>query len=209
MAATAVAVLYVLLQALYIEFYDDFGLRPEEVGLDRLAVLARAAWAGLTVIFLSVAFFVVRTQIGTQRSRQVFRPKWVALASALLLVLLLVAYRAAYVEVEALAAKVTRGQSVNGITVLGPFLDVRAHPAQVRLLNVDTRMEYIGPEEEVMFLGRGAATAAFYTEDCRTAIVPSNAVEITLLDQGPSPDEDDPQLGWDPERSCDRDRPER
>ena len=68
LAAAAVAILYVLLQALYIEFYDDFGLRPEEVGLHRLAVLARAAWAGLSVILVSVVAFVVHTQTGSERT---------------------------------------------------------------------------------------------------------------------------------------------
>jgi hypothetical protein len=52
-AAVAGAAIYVLLNALYVEFYDDFGLRPEEVGLDRLAVLGRAAWLALVPLLLT------------------------------------------------------------------------------------------------------------------------------------------------------------
>ena len=39
-AAVVGATIYVLINGLYIEFYDDFGVRPEDVGLDRLAILA-------------------------------------------------------------------------------------------------------------------------------------------------------------------------
>jgi hypothetical protein len=49
-AAVSGAAVYVLINGIYIEFYDDFGVRPEEVGLDRLAVLARAAWVALVVL---------------------------------------------------------------------------------------------------------------------------------------------------------------
>ena len=54
LAAAAVlgAALYVLVNGLYIEFYDDFGVRPEQVGFDRLAVLARSAWVALIAIGL-------------------------------------------------------------------------------------------------------------------------------------------------------------
>jgi hypothetical protein len=61
-AAVLGAGLYVLVNALYIEFYDDFGVRPEQVGFDRLAVLARSAWVALIVVALigPVGIVVVR-----------------------------------------------------------------------------------------------------------------------------------------------------
>ena len=64
LAAAAVfgAALYVLVNALYIEFYDDFGVRPEQVGFDRLAVVARSAWVALLAIVLlgPVAWLLAR-----------------------------------------------------------------------------------------------------------------------------------------------------
>src|SRR3954469_9219604 len=48
-----VPALYVLLNALYVRFYDTLGTRPEDVGLDRLAVLARAGWVAVVVLFLT------------------------------------------------------------------------------------------------------------------------------------------------------------
>jgi hypothetical protein len=51
-AAVAGATIYVLINGLYTEFYDDFGVRPEDVGLDRLAILGRSAWIALVGIAL-------------------------------------------------------------------------------------------------------------------------------------------------------------
>jgi hypothetical protein len=52
-AAVAGAAIYVLINALYVEFYDDFGVRPEDVGWDRLAVLGRVAGVALFVIAMA------------------------------------------------------------------------------------------------------------------------------------------------------------
>ena len=63
--------IYVLIYALYIEFYDDFGVRPEEVGWDRLAVLGRAAWVALVGIAIVVPASWIITA-STDRSRLEF-----------------------------------------------------------------------------------------------------------------------------------------
>jgi hypothetical protein len=64
LAAGAVlgAALYVLVNGLYIEFYDDFGVRPEQVGFDRLAVLARSAWVALVAVALTgpIVYLAIR-----------------------------------------------------------------------------------------------------------------------------------------------------
>jgi hypothetical protein len=52
-AAVGGAVIYALINALYIEYYDDFGVRPEDIGWDRLAILGRSAWIALILIPLS------------------------------------------------------------------------------------------------------------------------------------------------------------
>jgi hypothetical protein len=44
------ALIWVMLSVFYVEFYDDFGVRPEDVGWDRLTVLSRAAWLALIVM---------------------------------------------------------------------------------------------------------------------------------------------------------------
>jgi hypothetical protein len=64
LAAAAVlgATIYVLMNAVYVEFYDDFGVRPEEVGWDRLAVVSRAAWiavVGILAAGFAAWFFAI------------------------------------------------------------------------------------------------------------------------------------------------------
>jgi hypothetical protein len=55
-AAVLGAAIYALINVLYVEFYDDFGVRPEEVGWDRLTILSRTAWVVLAVVIATAAF---------------------------------------------------------------------------------------------------------------------------------------------------------
>lgn len=66
-AAVLGAALYVLVNGLYIEFYDDFGVRPEQVGFDRLAVLARSAWIALIAIAVAGPVVVFLTRRAEKR----------------------------------------------------------------------------------------------------------------------------------------------
>ena len=68
-AAVAGAAIFVLLNALYIEFLDDFGLRPEDVGIDRLAVLGRAAWIALFGLGLVAIAAAITTYTSARRLR--------------------------------------------------------------------------------------------------------------------------------------------
>jgi hypothetical protein len=55
--ALIASVSYVLLNSAYLEFYSSLGVRPEEVGLDRLALLGRTS--GLLIGTIGVAFSLV------------------------------------------------------------------------------------------------------------------------------------------------------
>lgn len=52
LAASFVGIVYVLLNAGYVRFYEILGIHPEDVGFDRASVLARTA--GLTLVALIV-----------------------------------------------------------------------------------------------------------------------------------------------------------
>lgn len=72
LAATALlgAASYALLNAAYVEFLDDFGLRPEDVGIDRLSVLGRAAWVvvfGVAIWGFGFAIFTIISRSGELR----------------------------------------------------------------------------------------------------------------------------------------------
>jgi hypothetical protein len=199
---SAVAVIgsamYVMLQALYVEFYDDFGVRPEQVGLDRAAVVSRAAAIALAVLILFVVGAVVLKLTHLQEKSGI--KKAGAIAAIVVIVAVVAGYfwvRGQVVEDE--ARKVTLGQTVNGFGPLN-LVDVRAYPALVKWIGDPDARPNILKENEMMFLGLGAAGAVFYTEKCTTIVIPTAAVEIQLLSQGPNPSPD-AQLGWNPE-SC-------
>jgi hypothetical protein len=64
------AAIYVLINALYVEFYDDFSVRPEDVGWDRLAVLGRAAWVALVGIAVVGTIGWAYSTVTTRRRRR-------------------------------------------------------------------------------------------------------------------------------------------
>jgi hypothetical protein len=194
------SVIYVLLQALYVEFYDDFGVRPEQVGLDRGAVLSRAAWAALLVLVLLAGVAAVVSAVDWGRTRRRLQPAG-SVVIGLVAVGVVVVYLVARGQVEDAAEQATRGRSVDGINAFGTLVDIRAYPAQVRWLGDAATRPAVTTRADVMFLGRGDDVAVFYTQACSTIVVPAATVEIELLDQGANPAVDDVQLDWDPE-SC-------
>ena len=202
LAATAVigSSVYVLSQALYIEFYDDFGVRPEQVGLDRTAVLSRAAWFALAVFIVATVFIWLGTTFALPSWPRLPTKIFGLLAMAVAL-LALVGYVQLRYHVEALAEDVTKGRSVAGIAWIVPLIDVRAHPARVTWLDATTSTDPPTPLGEVMYLGRGDMLAVFYTEACSSILLPADRLRIELLDQGPETSPEDRQLDWDP-RKC-------
>jgi hypothetical protein len=192
-AGVAGSAIYVLLQALYVEFYDDFGVRPEQVGLDRSAVLARAAWVALLVLLLAAIRALVMEH-GRINSRPYAKRIWISV-EVLVAVLALAGYLYVLAGVmERAAEKVADGQSIEGVFTLN-LIDIRAYPARARWLG-DPSARSPALADEVMFLGRGDEVAVFYTKNCSSILVPVQLVEIQLLEQGPSPE--DIRLDWEP-----------
>ena len=80
-AAVVGATIYVLINGLYIEFYDDFGVRPEDVGLDRLAILGRSAWVALVAIALVGLVGYINAVASAEARVRAARPRPVATPS--------------------------------------------------------------------------------------------------------------------------------
>jgi len=80
-AAVVGATIYVLINGLYIEFYDDFGVRPEDVGLDRLAILGRSAWVALVAIALVGLVGYINAMASAEARVRAARPRPVATPS--------------------------------------------------------------------------------------------------------------------------------
>lgn len=205
---SAVAVIgsamYVMLQALYVEFYDDFGVRPEQVGLDRAAVVSRAASIALAALIVFVVGAVALKWTHLQEKPGFKKALAIAGVGVIVAVVALYFWVRGYV-VEEEARKVTRGQTVEGFGPLN-LVDVRAYPALVKWIGDPDARPNIVNENVMMFLGVGAAGAVFYTEKCTTIVIPTAAVEIQLLNQGPNPPPG-AQRRWKP-NSCPQVLPE-
>jgi hypothetical protein len=214
-AAVLGGAIYVLIYALYIEFYDDFGVRPEEVGWDRLAVLGRAAWVALVGIAVAAPIGWIYTAITTrhrleyieaERIREQVREteqsalerylsqreleselrklrigRLLAAVGLILTVLLLVGYIALRNRVEHEADRVRFGETVNGIGIVVPFIDVRAHRAQVTWIGdrEDPPVALAAPH--LMYLGRGRDVAALVSCGRKTILIPADQVAVKLL----------------------------
>jgi hypothetical protein len=73
--ALIVSVSYALLNAAYLEFYSSVGVRPEEVGLDRLALLGRTAGLLVAIIAATFLLFLAALAIYVIFRRTITRPQ--------------------------------------------------------------------------------------------------------------------------------------
>lgn len=214
-AAAIGAVIYAMLQGLYVEFYDDFGVRPEEVGMDRVAILSRAAWVAFASLLALTIFALLKHVLG--RSRLSRRTTIIlGIISVTAIIAALWAYKGIYAATEDLAGEVTKGRSVSALKIPVPLLDssisvldVRAHPAEVTWLEPKAEQQLGNGDEKsvpmsgvrVMYIGRNDKLAAFYTQQCSTVLLPFDKLRITLLHQGPKLGAENRQLDWNP-RDC-------
>jgi hypothetical protein len=79
---------------------------------------------------------------------------------------------------------VRQGETVNGISLLVPFVDVRAARAKVTWLGDEQREPMALRSPHLLYLGRGDKVAVFVECGHTTVIVPADAVAIHLLDRG-------------------------
>jgi hypothetical protein len=205
LGATAVlgAATYALLNVLYVEFYDDFGVRPEEVGWDRLTMLSRTAWVVLSVILGTAVFLLSKALLSfflswRARNNEDATPEdkkriKAALAShpiftwfALALLGILVGYWYLTFVMENEADRVSRGETVNGVGIFVPFIDVRAYRAEAAWLGeAQNKPAQLG-SPHLTYLGRGRDVAVFVACGSTTVVVPADQVAINIVNQGHS-----------------------
>lgn len=208
-AAVVGVTIYVLVNGLYIEFYDVFGVRPEDVGLDRLAILGRSAWVALVAIALvglvgyinAMANAEARVRASRLRPeanpkpggrrlseqqlrRLVITPISLAIASLLTAGLVIFVFGRFERAIENEVDHVRQGETVNGISLLVPFVDVRATRAEITWLGDERREHMALLSPHLLYLGRGDKVAFFVECGHTTVIVPADAVAIHLLDRG-------------------------
>jgi hypothetical protein len=196
--AIAGATIYVLINALYVEFYDDFGIRPEDVGWDRLTVLSRAAWialVGITVAGLvGWAFAAFSTRDlevpsgGTSQDRlwrRIIRRRRMrrilGAASLTFAIVAPIGFLLVERQIEVEAAEAKRGRSGNGISLIVPFIDVRTTRANVTWLGEDTKRPNGLNAGYLTYLGRSKETVALLACGRTTLLIPADDVAVQLL----------------------------
>lgn len=208
LGATAVlgAAIYALLNVLYVEFYDDFGVRPEEVGWDRLTMLSRTAWVVLAVIIGTAVFFLSKAVLHLLLSRRGKggqgetrdggsgataalggHPIFTWFAVALLGILAGYWYLTFMMEGE--AERVSRGETVNGVGLFIPFIDVRAYRAEVAWLGEAGKTPARLKSPHLTYLGRGRDVAVLVACGSTTVVVPADQVVVNIMNQGHSSDD--------------------
>jgi hypothetical protein len=213
LAASAVvgAGIYVLMNSLYINFYDDFGVRPEEVGWDRLAILGRAGVIALFLIYTLSYVALVSYPLRRLRRRAAAAAKlhgvrsaqpqhlgdktvsnrpmnWslIAAIGGLAGTALIVGFFYINVKVEDEATRVAHGQSVNGVGPVAPFVDVRANRADVVWLGDKDKRPKELDAPHLMYLGRGNDIVVLLACGKTTLTVPADDVMVLIRDQGDS-----------------------
>jgi hypothetical protein len=203
--AVASAALYVLINALYVEFYDDFGIRPEDVGWDRLTVLSRSALLALVLIpaatLLGYAYDASKRANASSAPNNVSRRRrsritWsAAVVAALLMIPLFVLAKE---SIERHAREVRNGGNTNGIQLWIPLVDVQANEATVIwLADEDKRPVDIaaGPKSVsgagaspaspsstyLTYLGRGPDVAVFVKCGRQTIILPASEILVSIV----------------------------
>ena len=189
-AALAGATIYVLLNALYLEFLDDFGLRPEDVGIDRLAVLGRAAWVALVGLGVAAVAVALAMFLSTLRSRALDALVLRRFCAAGILVVtgaLAIGFLAVRAEVERSADAAKTGTRVGGLGWIIEFVDIRAIPSRVTWVSDRPRPDLV-TQDDYLYLGRGDNLIALLSCDGVTIMLSPDDVVVEILDY----DTDDP-----------------
>lgn len=196
LAAAAVlgAAIYVLLNALYVEYLDDFGLRPEDVGLDRLAVLGRAAWIalmGLGIVAFGASIVIATGTLGRGHSvRPTTVRLWYACGTFTTVIILLLGFLAMRHQVEESAEDAKAGNRVGGLGWIVEFVDIRALPARVAWVSSEAKPSLV-TDSDYLYLGRGDRVVALLSCEGRTIMLHPDDVVVQVLDY----DSDDGEQG--------------
>lgn len=197
LGALVASVIYVLLNSAYREYYESLGVRPEDVGLDRLAILGRASGLALIALLIYGGIFVLlalsplyRRIIWSDRlplflrwlnpSRRRRRSRW-PLVLPLVAAGVTCVFAAFVVNVLTNAAGHRAELATAGVPVgplsTGPLLlvDVSANAARAYWLDKDTPRPPLLDDPWLLYLGSNGRVVVFVA--CgTTVIVPADKV---------------------------------
>ncbi len=211
--------MYVLVNSAYIEYFDDFGVTPEQVGFDRGAVLARSAWLALLGVALLGPLFIVITRLRLRSVVRAFQEETGSdggepaerrehhrqrevrsavragslrmIVAAGVTILVLGGFFLLQNAAEAEADRVARGEASNGIGWIVPILDVRAARAEVVWLSADKERPPALSAKHLMYLGGNGDFTVLLACGDTTLVLRTEDVVVTFPGQGSAPQRDE------------------
>ena len=202
--ALVASITYLLLNSAYVEFYESIGVRPEDVGLDRLAILGRAFGLALLALIVYVVSFGVLVFIlflfgefppadawsqAPPPSHGRIRRTRIMLGVAGLLAYAarsLVAVNVAVSKAQGRAELAENGTHVGPVRLHGPlsinllFIDVNADNARIDWLDKVVPPPELLRDPWLLYLGSNGRVAVFMA--CgTTVIVPADKVVPEVL----------------------------
>ena len=200
--ALIASITYLLLNSAYVEFYESIGVRPEDVGLDRLAILGRAlglatvALAGYGLFFGVLVFILfllgefppadARSQTPPASNGRIWRNRIMLRMAGLLacLLALLTVWFAVWFAVHNASHRAElaeKGTHVGPVRLHGLLLiDVSADYARFDWLDKDTPPPALLHDPWLLYLGSNGRVAVFMA--CgTTVIVPADKVVPQVL----------------------------
>jgi len=184
------SIAYVLLNSVYVEFYESLGVRPEDVGFDRLAILGRSSGLALVAFFVVGLLFVALALSPLRKQHPESAPngrriRWnrirvgiVALVTSLFVML---AVTLPIIATSHQAELAEKGIHVGPIR-FGPLvlIDVSADAARIHWLDKDVPPPTLLGDPRLLYLGSNNRVTVFMA--CgTTVIVPADKVVPEVL----------------------------
>ncbi len=197
--ALVASISYLILNSAYVEFYESIGVRPEDVGLDRLAVLGRALGPALFALVFYAVFFgllvLIPMLLDKFRSTSAPRPQTSSpsdarirrsrirsgVAGLLACLLVLFVVHVAVGKSSERAELAENGNHVSPVRFMGQlFIDVNVDYARIRWLDKDVPPPPLFRDPWLLYFGSNGRVAVFMA--CgTTVIVPANMVVPEVL----------------------------
>jgi len=184
------SIAYVLLNSAYVEFYESLGVRPEDVGFDRLAILGRALGLALVAVFAVGLLFVALALSPSLKQHFESVPsgeqiRWnrirVGIAALVTCLFVMFAVTLPIIASSHQAELAEKGMHVGPIR-FGPLvlIDVSADAARIHWLDKDVPPPTLLSDPRLLYLGSNNRVTVFMA--CgTTVIVPADKVVPEVL----------------------------
>lgn len=184
-------VLYSIMINGYDRFYSKVGVRPEDVGLDKYAILSRTLGIAPYLLFAlsSVIYLILFSRIARRWARS-GRSRWIRLVLPIsvlysTLVVLSVAYLSTVyllLGISLAQMRVEEGARVTPVDGIAfTVFELHAEPASVEWVGLEGREPpALSQDRPTSYIGQSGLTTVLYVVDLGVVRVPSASISVTL-----------------------------